>query len=518
MIINWEKRVLYFVLIFVTLFGVLISHPANISQPDYWKARFGKYDRHLIRPFQMAERISYKPFNQSWEHFLYGGRNPGIFKFVSEVFIRLGFQSPLPVSLFMLFLMIMGIIAMYLWVREYFENPIITICCLLFLICGTFLTYYSVNTHQHSINFLFFNLTILNVVRHIKTSSKKYFILALISYFIITLNYYMFIMSTSIFIYGLYYFKKRKFLPKEIVMFGLVLIFSLSLLFFQVVKHNGGVEKAIENMKSRLVYRLANKGIHQKKSSHIDFKYPSYVSEKIDRFFILPISLFIIVSLITRKLAIKNNSSFNYKVFYFITPAALSWYMIMLQHSRTHTQSGRYSWFLWMLLLSCLCMEMLDYYKKNNIKKWKIYLGWMPLFLIYGVGGFGYFNFYKSLEHIKNIFIFQNQIEKAENRDEYEILNLRSNFVMEIYRKYNSKWDSNLDISNYVEINGIKYKRFGDEVFIINQDTGKRLKFVLINNKEISIDYPNRTLGLVTKRNFEVIKINFKEDIKELKL
>ena len=133
-------------------------------------------------------------------------------------------------------------------------------------------------------------------------------------------------------------------------------------------------------------------------------KYPLTVSSRIERYFYIPGTLFLLLGWILLRLRKANNSNLNYKLFYFAVPAGLSWYLLVYQHTDVHQVAGRYSYFLWMLFFGYFFYEMNHWPSKKQGSRTKLFLKYNWIFvLIYGGYGFLYFNVSNLVGNIMRI-------------------------------------------------------------------------------------------------------------------
>jgi hypothetical protein len=327
----------------------------------------------------MAIDDAAKPFSEVKDHALYHRRSPGLFKFIAQLSARAGAQSPIPLQIALVFLVILGIIAQYTWLKEYFKNEIFPLVSCLFILASHWLTYFGLTIHQHPYNFAFFNFCMLAIVRYVKTKNIKYFIFAWLGYFFLCQNYYMFWISTFIMMVGIQYFAGTKVISLKNFVLGLAPVLTLVLVVIQLSIAHGSFSKGIEAIKgaakARVLDDIQEGSGFQKKMNKKDWvKYPLTVSSRVERYFYFPGILFIFFGWILLRLKRANHSKLNYKFFYFAIPAGLSWYLFMFQHTSVHQVAGRYSYFLWMLIFCYLIFELNTYiklkYPQQQLKKW----------------------------------------------------------------------------------------------------------------------------------------------------
>ena len=82
------------------------------------------------------------------------------------------------------------------------------------------------------------------------------------------------------------------------------------------------------------------------------------ISSRVERYFYIPGIVFLFLFILLFKKIRPQNSALNYKFFYFLIPAGLSWYLLMFQHTSVHVVAGRYSYFLWMIFFGYFFYEI----------------------------------------------------------------------------------------------------------------------------------------------------------------
>jgi hypothetical protein len=517
-----EKKILVFVMVFFAIYSYLTIQPVNMGEPQNATSLHGKLDRHVLRVIRFAKPIAEKPFNESKNHLLYHDRNPGMFKFIAEIGYRLNWDMPYDLQVLMIFLGIIGIYFQFYWVKLYFDNPIITGVSLLFLITTPFQTNFGITTHQQPYDFFFFNLCLFSFVRYLKFHDKKSWWIAIFSYFLLCQNYYMFYVSTFLIILGMSYIAKKE-LKKNFIAFALVPVLSIFLLSVQVINQFGGAEVAYQKMKSILMHRLIDEKRDEvvqdapKKMHKKDWiGYPLTVSKRVERYYFLPLPFFLLMLFFIRRWSLKRGVwSQQYQILKFLIPAGLSWYLIMFQHTSVHVDSGRYSYFLWMLILAFFIYELVQ--SELSVLKKRVILG--LLLVIYGGYGFSYLHFYRSATYFKNFIEFKQNIKNAELDNHLPLYDILSN---EFYTELK---ESKLLVKNIkaLTIKGeicpglfvLDYLFAEKATYIVLKATKNMSKVYYLgiekNNKReyFTIDYPNLQPKMWKKRRYFVIKFPY---------
>ncbi len=518
-----SKHILIFVCAFYTIFNLLLIHPANLGVEKVNERTYGKIDHHILKVWRRAKERSIKPFFEVKDHMLYHERNPAIFQFIVELYQRAGFKTPIFLQLLLIFLVNLGIIAQRTWLKEFFNNDIIPSISLLFIIFSHFLLFMGPSLHQHLYNFTFFNFSMMFLVKFLNTKKRKYFIFTLLSYFVITNNYYMFWVSTYIMMVGALWSKKEKKLILKSFLLGTPVILTFILLFFQISYVKGGVNKTIDTIETAIKARALNQEVKGnnpgfKKTGVSIARYPHIASQRVERYFYLSGFAFFIVFGITLWLKRKNKSQLNYRLLYAAFPAGLSWYILMSQHTVMHYLSGRYSYMLWMLIMCYFVYEVIIY-SKNKFPNtpWKPFQ-YLSLFLLVYIGyGFSFVTLTTFFGNIYRItYEHPNLMEKAKRGDLESRLKLFSNKFLVEYNWIPINWIKDLQNKNIELCPGTQYKfhkKFNEfSYFYIYKDSSspdcKNVRRLIIgnSNKQRKIKGPNEFIQYWKYNNHIVFK------------
>ncbi len=517
------KALLIFTCCYYFAFAASLIHPANLIVREHGKSTYGKQDRHILRVWRMAKYNASKPFEQVKDHALFHKRNPGLFKFIAELTIRAGAKSPIPLQFFLIFLVILGIIAQSIWLKEYFKSDVFPVVGNLFILGTHFLTFFGSTIHQHPYNFAFFNFCMFFIVRFVQKKSWKFFVMAWCSYFFLCQNYYMFWVSTFIMMAGVLYFSKNKLINKEIIILSLAPILTVVLLLIQVSNYHGGLNKGVDKVKEAAEARMldnirSDAPAFKKKMSAKDWLgYPMTISSRVERYFYIPGIVFLIIFLLLVFRIKPQNSLLNYKFFYFLVPAGLSWYLLMFQHTSVHVVAGRYSYFLWMIMLGYLFYELKQKIEKYDFKRWFKYC-WVFV-LVYGIYGFSYVNTKTLFMNFVRLYQYSTLYENAENGSIEARLELFSNKFANAYHMLDEGWLKNLTNKNIKLDDNIilKYEqRVNSNLYLVLESPIYRRgneKKLFINDKFYDLTYPNEYERYFQEDRFTVLKF---KDLKKI--
>lgn len=383
------KKLLIFTCVFYGFFALSLIHPVNRTHKQYSNSTYGKLPRHVDRVWGLAAADAAKPFKEVKDHYLFHERNPGLFKFIAELFIRAGAKEPWPLQVVLTVLVILGIIAQFYWLKIYFKHDAFPIVGCLLILGTHFLTVFGSTIHQHPYNYSFFNFCMFFLVKYHQTKSKRYFIYTFLCYLFLCQNYYMFWVSTFVMMVGINWKNGVKIFSWKNFVLGLPTVITVIILLANMVYFFGSLDKGIpvlrKIVKSRTV-GIVEEGEPQRPMVMKDYlTYPFTISSRIERYFYIPGILFLFLVWPLRRMRKINQSLLDYTHFYYIVPAALSWYILVWEHSDVHQVVGRYSFFLWMIFLAYFFIELYNYCLRRN-KNTLVYFS--PFILIFGCYGF----------------------------------------------------------------------------------------------------------------------------------
>lgn len=409
---NWPKYIkpkhlLVFTCIFYVLFSLTLIHPVNRTHEQYSTSTYGKYHVHIEEVWNIAYADAQKPFDEVKDHYLFFKRNPGLFKFIVELSIRAGAESPAPLQFLLIILVTLGIIAQFYWLKIFFKNPIFPVMGCLLILGTHFLTLFGSTIHQHPYNYSYFNFCLFFLVMHHETKQKRYFVLTFLSYFLMCQSYYMFWVSTYLMMVGINWHYKEKIIGLKNIILALAPIMTVFIVLINMIYVYGTLEEGWPVLRKIIKARIlgvVEDGSPQKPMFLKDYlHYPLTVSSRIERYFYIPGIIFLFLTYPLLKMRKINNSKLDYSVFYYAVLAGLSWYILVWEHTDVHQVVGRYSFFLWMIFLGFFCHELCNWCKlKNKNPTWFF----MPFILIYGGYGFVWYNMRLFVMNIYRIISF----------------------------------------------------------------------------------------------------------------
>lgn len=361
--------ILVLVAIFVAfdLFALLRAQPVNNMLEINQDHLHGDVDRRVGRLMSLAQGLAKQPFTEVREHFLFHGRNPGLFMFVVESWVRMGGESPVPLQVFAILLYNIGLFALFSWVRELWRNDVAAIAATAFLAFSPYLLYHSTSIHSDPYDFCFFNLTILCYLRFLRSNGRAWLVAATASYFILCLSYWMFYVSTFVLLLGLHVHENRPLCARSLALMVMPPAAALVLTVLQVIWLYEGFDAGVHRLLDILVARSVDKRIEgstwfPEKRWVGDEEWGNFftvVSMRVSQFFFVGIKSYLFLLGAALVLA-RRGTRRAYRIFLFAIPAAMSWNVMMFQHTVIHKFAGIYGFFGWALVVAAFIAEVWD--------------------------------------------------------------------------------------------------------------------------------------------------------------
>ncbi len=360
------------VLIF-NIFAIARAFPVNTNLKENELHTRGDYDRRVDRVFRVAGERAGQPFLQIKNHAIYFDRNPGLFVFVTELFVRFGATSPLYNQILSIVLFNIGLLFCFLWVQYLLDKQSATIA-LLFLVTTPYLLFHSSSIHQCPYSFLFFNLTLYLFTRYLQSDrNNKWLIAVCVSYFFVCMNYWMFHISTFLMLVALQYNKydlnpqtesgKTSF--RTMAVLTIPPIVAVVATVAQVVYARGGFYEGVHHLADIAVartgdWRISNSRWYPNRvfiEEGAMLKYPSVVMTRIKSAMGFDARLFI--AMLATAVALAGKDAWpRYRWLLFAIIAGLSWNLVMVQHTFIHKFAGNFGYFLWMLIVAIFYREI----------------------------------------------------------------------------------------------------------------------------------------------------------------
>ena len=371
---NSNYRVLTFSLLFFSFFWTLRNLEANRNLDINQEKLGGDYGKTVIAAFDKAKFKAQNHQSHPASYFVFHAHNPGIFHAITVFTIKAGAKSPVVGMILSAIFSLIGVVLFYFWIYRLFESRSLANLSVLILATTPFLPYYGSVIHQDPYTFLGFNMAAFGAVMFLETRKSGWLFMAMLGYVLVCFNYWMFHVSTGIFLAGIHFYKDgfRQSI-RYIFLYGLVAVVSLIIHIYLMSLMHGGLDKALEAFKSIASYRTLELGGNSLSKSflhHLSLGiYTLRMNELVSNFWYFSMDMYFI--LLTIAYFLTNPESRNkYKTFLFIVPAGVSWFLIMVNHSMIHPFAGTFSFFCWILILANFFLESYSYLSEK-LKLWK---------------------------------------------------------------------------------------------------------------------------------------------------
>ncbi len=391
-------KILGGLLLIFNLLAAIRIFDGNLLAPKNHAKNTGHTERYIEYVIHEVSQRLDKPFSLSNGTLLYFERNPGMFSAIVELWLRVGISDPRIMLLLPWLLLNLGLFATFFWVKFFFKNNVMALGVISFLIATPHVPYYGLTLHEPPYTFAFQNIAFLLLVLYYERDRRWLYLAgALVFQFLTYQNYWMHHLQTLAVSFAIAYYYEKKFLNR-IVFLSLTTVATSGLFtVWNVIIVKGGLIESINYLKELLLWRMANSNTETYKpvQNVISFKelllYPFWLEKKIYYMFYVPGSLFALWYWgIKKQLPQRVRES---KVLLYLAISLGLWYIGMIQHTLIHAFAGKFSYLLWALLMGGFLAALYDIYLENKslrrmpLKYSLLYL--LPIFLIYGVYGFG---------------------------------------------------------------------------------------------------------------------------------
>jgi hypothetical protein len=370
-------------------FAVIRALPINSTLHENRESDRGTYNRNVYRIFKLANRQASHPFGEVKNHVIFFDRNPGLFMFAAELFVRAGATTPFPNQLLAIALWDAGLLLLYLWLLTLFRSELAAAVAVAHLTFTPFLLFYSSSIHHEPWCFVFFNLTFYCYVCYLRNSDKRSLIATCIAYFLLCQNYWFYYMSAGLLMIALQW-RERKLSLRDTLILAAVPVVATITTFIQVAYALGGFDAALFRMKDiaaarTIDMRIENSQWYPEKKFVRAYHwkhYPSIVRERLELISGTPFFAFatmLIASVVMAGRAAWHRLGFMLAVLL----AGASWNAVMIQHTVIHHFAGMYSWPAWTLIIAVFVCELQISVKPRRLTRFTIAfalpLAWLTL-------------------------------------------------------------------------------------------------------------------------------------------
>lgn len=345
-------------------FAVLRALPVNSSLHENREANRGTYNRNVYRVFKLAKRQAAPPFFEVKNHAIFFDRNPGLFMFVAELFVRGGATTPLPNQLLSIALWNGGLLLLFLWLLMLFRSELAAAVGVGYLALTPFLLFYSSSIHHEPWCFFFFNLMFFAYVRYLRNGRRADLITTWIAYFLLCQSYWFYYMSAGLLVVALQW-HERKLSVKDTLLLASVPVIATLTTFIQVCYALGGVEAALFRMKDiaaarTLDMRIENSQWYPDKKFVKAYHWKHYPETVRDRIQLLSgTQLTAFAAMLFASIVMAGRAAWHRVAWLLLALfAGMSWHFVMIQHTVIHRFAGMYGWFAWVLLVAVFVREL----------------------------------------------------------------------------------------------------------------------------------------------------------------
>ena len=371
------------------VFAVVRALPINSSLHENREADRGTYNRNVYRVFKLAKRQAEPPFFEVKNHIIFFDRNPGMFMFAAELFVRAGATTPLPNQLLSIALWDAGLLLLYLWLLALLRSELAAAAGVAHLTFTPFLLFYSSSIHHEPWCFFFFNLTLYSYISYLRSDERRHLVATGIAYFFLCQSYWFYYMSAGLMLIALQW-RERKLSARDTLILGLVPVVATLTTFLQVCYALGGVDAALFRMKDIAAARTLDMRIENSqwypertfvKAYHWKH-YPELVRERIER--LSGTSLVAFSSMLVASVAMAGRAARRRLGFMLLVLlAGASWNLVMIQHTVIHRFAGMYGWFAWTLIVAVFVRELEFIVKPRRLPRFvlgfALPLAWLTL-------------------------------------------------------------------------------------------------------------------------------------------
>ena len=352
-------------LVLFNLFALVRALPVNTSLRENRESNRGTYNRNVERIFRVAQAQSARPFFEVKNHALYFDRNPGLFMFVAELFVRAGAESPFPNQLLTILLWNIGLLLLFLWLLHVFESELAAAAGTAFMTATPFVLFYSSSIHHEPWCFIFFNLTFYCFAKYLKLGKpRRWLVATCIAYFLLCQNYWFYYVSAGILFVALQ-LRVRAFSWRDTLILAAVPVIATLTTFLQVMYALDGADRALFRLKDIAAARTIDARIEGSewypdrkfvKEWHWK-RYPITVTERIE--LLSGTSVAVWCAWIFASFVLAGREAWRrWSWMLIVIFAGLSWNLFMIQHTVIHHFAGMYGWFAWAMIVAMLVCEV----------------------------------------------------------------------------------------------------------------------------------------------------------------
>jgi hypothetical protein len=252
-------------------------------------------------------------------------------------------------------------VLLYLWLLALFRSELPAAAAVAYLAFTPFALFYSSSIHHEPWCFAFFNLTLFCYVTHLRTGGKRSLLATCAAYFLLCQSYWFYYMSTGVLLLALQW-HERKLSAHDTVLLALMPLAAALTTFLQVAYALGGFDSALFRMHDIAAARTLDLRIEHSQwypdrkflQPHHLRHYPQIVLDRIEALSGTPPVAFAAMLAVSCIRPTRQRLGFMLLVLI----AALSWNLVMIQHTVIHRFAGMYGWFGWTLIIATFVHAM----------------------------------------------------------------------------------------------------------------------------------------------------------------
>lgn len=358
-----SRRARYTLVAVLLLFNVIAVCrlvPVNQTIADNESQEMGDLDRRVERIYHKARERAQSPFFDVSERVLFHGRNPGLFMAPAEFAIRAGADGPLPIQLGCLVLWNLGLVLLAAWCRATFGSDVAAVAAVVFESSRPFFIYVSSSIHADPYVFVFSQAALYAATVYLRTSQRSWYLGAALAYFLACQNYWMYYVSNFLLLAALCWRFGRP-MWRTLRGWGAAAVASAGFTVLNLLNHLGWSD----TWRRLLDIALARTGDWRTEGSqwkpndvyvtseHLE-RYHEIVADRVEVSMGLPLWLLLLVCVVPFVL---SRSFRKYRWLSLVLAAALSWNLLMVQHTVIHGFSGMYGHIAWTTIVAAGAAE-----------------------------------------------------------------------------------------------------------------------------------------------------------------
>lgn len=357
-------------------FAVLRAFPVNTADGANNHNLKGDYDRNVVLVLKKARANAAQPFSEVRDHALYFDRNPALFMFAAELFVRAGADSATPIQCFSIVLWNVGLALCFLWLRRFFGNDWLALSGLAFAAFTPYVIFNSTSIHNEPYAFMFVYFTLYVYTRYLESPEvgRKWLIATFIGYFLVCQCYWFYYLNTYLMLLALQV-KHERFSLRQSFLIGLTAVAGLITTFAQVVYARGGIAQAYHGMAEIAAartgdFRIEGSTWYPDKTFVRASDLQSYPLTLLDRVTgSMGFSgLALLLALLGALLLAGKDARTRYRWLPLALLAAFSWNLVMVQHTVIHQFAAMYGHLFWVLVPGIVFSELARALKPEYVR------------------------------------------------------------------------------------------------------------------------------------------------------